>query len=79
MREQLNAALRLALADTLRSGHDGCLPMLFDDAFSNTDPDRLEAVLTMLRQAVDRGLQVVVLSCDGAPYRRVADAVVALS
>ena len=53
--------------------------MLFDDAFSNTDPDRLEAVLTMLRQAVDRGLQVVVLSCDGAPYRRVADAVVALS
>ena len=79
MREQLNAALRLALADTLRSGHDGCLPMLFDDAFSNTDPNRLEGVLTMLRQAVDRGLQVVVLSCDGAPYRRVADAVVALS
>ena len=79
MREQLNAALRLALADTLRTGHDGCLPVLFDDAFSNTDPNRLQAVLSMLRQAANDGLQVVVLSCDGAPYRAVADAVVELS
>lgn len=79
MREQLNAALRLALADTLRTGHDGCLPVLFDDAFSNTDPARLQAVLSMLRQAADDGLQVVVLSCDGTPYRAVADAVVELS
>ncbi len=78
MREQLNAALRLALADTLRTGHDGCLPVLFDDAFSNTDPTRLQAVLSMLRQAADDGLQVVVLSCDGDPYRAVADAVVEL-
>ena len=79
MKEQLNAALRLAMADTLRSGHDGCLPVLFDDAFTNSDPNRLQAVRTMLRQAVDRGLQVVVLSCDGEPYRSIADAVVELS
>ncbi|MGC6483019.1 MAG: AAA family ATPase [Synechococcus sp.] len=79
MKEQLNAALRLALADTLRAGHDGCLPVLFDDAFSNTDPERLQAVLSMLRKAADDGLQIVVLSCDGEPYRPVADAVVDLN
>ena len=79
MKEQLNAALRLAMADTLRVGHDGCLPLLFDDAFTNTDPERLQGVLAMLRQAVSHGLQVVVLSCDGDPYRSIADAVVELN
>ena len=73
MKEQFNAALRLAMADTLRSSHDGCLPLLFDDAFTNTDPKRLVLVLAMLRQAVDLGLQVVVLSCDPDPYREIAD------
>ena len=78
MKEQFNAALRLAIADTLRSSHDGCLPLLFDDAFTNTDPKRLKSVLTMLRQAVDLGLQVVVLSCDPDPYRDIADACIML-
>jgi len=78
MKEQLNAALRLAMADILRSSHDGCLPLLFDDAFTNTDPKRLESVLIMLRQAVDRGLQVVVLSCDPEPYREIADSFIML-
>ena len=79
MKEQLNAALRLALADTLRSGHDGCLPVVFDDAFTNSDPERLKLVQAMLRHAVDQGLQVVVLSCDGEDYRSIADAVVTLT
>ncbi|QNI85399.1 AAA domain protein [Synechococcus sp. PROS-7-1] len=78
MKEQFNAALRLAIADTLRSSHDGCLPLVFDDAFTNTDPKRLVSVLAMLRQAVDLGLQVVVLSCDPDPYREIADACVTL-
>ena len=78
LKEQLNAAVRLAIAETLRKGHDGCLPVLFDDAFTNSDPSRLEAVGAMLRQAVDLGLQVVVLSCDPAPYRNIADSVVDL-
>ena len=79
LKEQLNAAVRLAIAETLRNGHDGCLPVLFDDAFTNSDPSRLEAVGAMLRQAVDLGLQVVVLSCDPAPYRNIADSVVDLN
>ena len=78
LKEQLNAAVRLAIAETLRNGHDGCLPVLFDDAFTNSDPGRLEAVGTMLRQAVELGLQVVVLSCDPAPYRDFADSVIDL-
>ena len=34
LKEQLNAAVRLAIAEALRDGHDGCLPLLFDDAFT---------------------------------------------
>lgn len=79
MKEQLNAAMRLAIADVLRHGHDGCLPVLFDDAFTNSDPDRLQAVLSMLREAVERGLQVIVMSCDPDAYRPIADAVVELT
>lgn len=32
----------------------------------------------MLRQAVDLGLQVVILSCDPDPYREIADSVIDL-
>ncbi|QNI54583.1 AAA domain protein [Synechococcus sp. BIOS-E4-1] len=78
LKEQLNAAVRLAIAEALRDGHDGCLPLLFDDAFTNSDPSRLEAVGCMLRQAVDLGLQVVLLSCDPDPYREIADSVIDL-
>jgi len=35
-------------------------------------------VKSMLRQAVDLGLQVVVLSCDPDPYVEIADHVVSL-
>lgn len=73
MKEQLNAALRIAIADTLKERHGGCLPLLFDDAFANTDAQRLEGVLEMLQQAVSRGLQVIVLSCDPDPYKSVAN------
>ncbi len=38
MREQLGTALRLSMADVLKAGHDGCLPLVFDDAFTNADP-----------------------------------------
>ena len=78
LKEQLNAAVRMAMAHTLSEAHDGCLPLLFDDAFTNTDPVRLKVVKSMLRQAVDLGLQVVVLSCDPDPYIEIADHVVSL-
>jgi len=68
MREQLTAALRLSMADVLRAGHDGCLPLIFDDAFTNADPQRVAVVKLMLTTAVERGLQVILLTCDPAPY-----------
>ena len=76
MKEQLNAALRIAIADTLKERHGGCLPLVFDDAFTNTDPQRLQGVLEMLQQAVSRGLQIIVLSCDPEPYKCIANQVV---
>lgn len=78
MREQLAAALRLSMADVLKEAHDGCLPLVFDDAFTNSDPERVELVKHMLGAAVERGLQVILLTCDPAAYGSFADEVVKL-
>ena len=78
MREQLAAALRLSMADVLKEAHDGCLPLVFDDAFTNSDPERVDLVKRMLGSAVDRGLQVILLTCDPAAYGSFADQVVEL-
>ena len=67
-REQVGAALRLALAEILAEDHDGCLPVVFDDAFVNADPERLLGLERMLDLAAERGLQVVVLTCDPTAY-----------
>lgn len=67
-KEQVAAALRLAIAEILASGHDGCLPVLFDDAFANADPTRARSLQIMLDQAATQGLQIIVLSCTPADY-----------
>lgn len=63
-REQFAASLRVAMAEVLAEAYDGCLPVLFDDAFANSDPDRQAGVYRMLQQAADQGLQVLLLTCD---------------
>ena len=68
MREQLSAALRLAMADVLKQAHGGCLPLVFDDAFTNSDPERVTGLQAMLSTAVARGLQVILLTCSPADY-----------
>ena len=78
MKEQLAAALRLSMADVLKGAHDGCLPLVFDDAFTNSDPERIDVVKRMLSNAVERGLQVILLTCDPAAYGSFADEVVEL-
>ncbi len=78
MREQLAAALRLSMADVLKEAHDGCLPLVFDDAFTNSDPQRIDLVKRMLSAAVERGLQVILLTCDPAAYGAFAEQVVEL-
>ncbi|MXW40020.1 MAG: AAA family ATPase [Synechococcus sp. SB0668_bin_15] len=68
MREQLGAALRLSMADVLKDRHDHCLPLIFDDAFTNTDPERIPMVSRMLNTAAAHGLQVILLTCDPQAY-----------
>ncbi len=79
MREQLGTALRLSMADVLKAGHDGCLPLVFDDAFTNADPQRLARLQQMLALAVARGLQVIVLTCDPQAYAGLAGTTVTLA
>lgn len=67
-REQVAAATRLAMAEILANDHDGCLPILFDDAFAYTDPDRIRRLQRMLDLAASRGLQVIILTCTPDQY-----------
>ncbi|MFM8413624.1 MAG: AAA family ATPase [Planctomycetota bacterium] len=67
-REQVGAAFRLAMAEILAEGHDGTLPVIFDDAFTNTDGQRQLKLQRLLDLAADRGLQVIVFSCTPEDY-----------
>ena len=72
MREQLATALRLALAEVLLPGYDGCLPLIFDDAFTNSDPRRLGGLHRMLGRGLAKGAQIILLSCNPADYQEFA-------
>jgi DNA repair exonuclease SbcCD ATPase subunit len=67
-REQVAAATRLAMAELLATDHGGCLPVVFDDSFANSDPERIRSVQGLLDDAAARGLQVIVLSCTPNEY-----------
>ncbi len=67
-REQVAAAVRLAIAELLAVDHDGSLPLVFDDAFVNSDPERVGALQRMLDLGASRGLQIIVLTCDPSGY-----------
>jgi DNA repair exonuclease SbcCD ATPase subunit len=77
-REQFAAALRVTMAEVLAEAYDGTLPVLFDDAFANSDPERQAGVYRMLQQAADQGLQVILLTCDPIGCDSFADQVVVL-
>ena len=66
--EQVATALRLAMAETLAADFGGHLPVVLDDAFANADPVRIGTIHQMIRLARDRGLQVILLTCDPARY-----------
>ncbi len=67
-REQVGAAFRLAMAEILAEAHDGTLPIIFDDAFTNSDAKRQMKLQRLLDLAADRGLQVIVFSCTPEDY-----------
>jgi len=66
--EQVGVAVRLALAQVLAEEHGGRMPVVLDEPFVNTDPQRLERALAMLNY-VREDLQVIVLTCDFGDYR----------
>lgn len=67
-REQVGVALRLAMAEVLATDHGGCLPVVLDDAFVNSDPDRIKVLQRMLYYAAGHGLQIIVLTCNPSDY-----------
>lgn len=67
-REQVAAAVRLAIAEVLAADHDGCLPLVFDDAFAYSDPERVQTLQRMLDLAATRGLQLIILTCNPSDY-----------
>ncbi len=73
-REQFAAALRVSMAEVLAEAYDGSLPVLFDDAFANSDPERQRGVHRLLQQAAGQGLQVILLSCDAERCQEIAGA-----
>ncbi len=66
--EQVAAAVRLAIAQILAEEHDGQLPVVFDDSFTNSDTERVKKIQDMLYLAAKNGLQVIVLSCNDTDY-----------
>lgn len=77
-REQVAAAFRLAMAEILAADHDGCLPVVFDDAFTHSDPQRVITLQRMLDLAARRGLQVILLTCAPSDYTGLGAATVTL-
>lgn len=67
-REQVGIAVRLALAQILSESHGGRIPVVLDEPFVNTDPQRRQRVLAMLN-AVKHQLQLIILTCDYSAYR----------
>lgn len=67
-REQVSAGVRLAMAELLAADHGGVLPVIFDDAFTNTDGERVNRVQRMLDLAATRNLQIIVLTCNPMDY-----------
>ena len=67
-KEQVATAVKLAMAEVIATQFDGCLPIVFDDSFTNTDPERLQSLQQMLYLAANNGLQIIVLSCNPKEY-----------
>ena len=76
--QQVSAAFRLAMAEILAERFGGCLPLVFDDSFTDSDAVRMRGLQRMLDLAASRGLQVIVLSCRPEQYSGLGAATVML-
>jgi DNA repair exonuclease SbcCD ATPase subunit len=67
-REQVAAAVRLAIAELLAAEYGASLPVVFDDSFAYSDPERVRTLQRMLDLGAARGLQIIVLTCNPSDY-----------
>ncbi len=67
-REQVAAAVRLAVAELLAADHNNSLPIVFDDAFAYSDPERVNTLQRMLDLGASRGLQIIILTSNPSDY-----------
>jgi len=67
-REQLSLILRLAMARLLARSEPQ--PVYLDEALTDTDDDRFEAMATLLQQ-VGRDVQIIVNTCHKNRFRRI--------
>jgi hypothetical protein len=72
-KEQIGVISRIACA--LLAAEEGGVPVVLDDAFGWSDPDRLERMGALLAVA-GRSCQVVLLTCDPARHRHIPGATV---
>ena len=68
MREQLAATVRLAMAELLKPAYGDVLPLVFDDAFTNSDRKRQGGLKQMLLRGMEQGIQIVLLTCHSDDY-----------
>jgi energy-coupling factor transporter ATP-binding protein EcfA2 len=68
MREQLAATVRLAMAEVLKPAYADVLPLVFDDAFTNSDRERQQGLRRMLERGMEQGVQIVLLTCHPGDY-----------
>ncbi|MFM1900113.1 MAG: hypothetical protein RLZZ216_689, partial [Cyanobacteriota bacterium] len=68
MREQLAATVRLAMAEVLKPAYADVLPLVFDDAFTNSDRERQQGLRRMLERGMEQGIQIVLLTCHPSDY-----------
>ena len=67
-RSQLGLALRLAVARSVEMGES--LPLVLDEALTNSDPERFQDVVRSLLELVRQGRQVLFLTADDADAER---------
>lgn len=69
--ELIHLAVRLALAEAL--GRDERLPLIFDDALTFTDDERIERITGLLAECAAR-FQILVFTCHPQRYRSLTTA-----
>lgn len=77
-REQVALALRLAMAEVLAEEHDGCLPLVLDDALTHADRERIRKLQNLLYRGAERGLQILLLTCHPENYQGLTSDEIAL-